>query len=160
MKLADLPQEVINDLSQTEKWRIDIDPGFDAKHEFFLSWNSFITPSQSSYYRSSEENLADFLEYDNRFILLPVERSHHPDLSVIRGMTSADTQSITLLIQDLHYQEWFTKESDARYGFLAIADRYTKFNCDFYLANYYHFSYLVNADYEAAKRILNQKLNI
>ena len=146
MKLANLPQDVI-------------DRGFHAKHEFFLSWNSFVTLSQNSYYQSTEEDLAEFIEYENRFILLPVERSHHPDMSIIRGMISTDMQSITLIIQDSHYSEWFTEESDARYGFLAIADRYQKFNCDFYLANYYHFSYLVNADYEAAKNILNKKLN-
>lgn len=73
MKLANLPQEVIDDLNKREEWRIDIDRGFDVKHEFFLSWNSFITLSQSSYYQSTEENLAEFIEYEGRFILLPVE---------------------------------------------------------------------------------------
>lgn len=160
MKLTDLPQEVITDLSQSERWRLDVDYGFDAKHEFYMSWNSFVTlPENNSFYHSTEEDLAEFIEYESRFILLPVERKHNPFLSIIRAMLSIDEQSITLLIHDSYHQDWFTEESDARYGFLAIADRYQKFNCDFYLASYYHFSYLLNDDYEAAKNILRNKLN-
>jgi hypothetical protein len=122
MKLTDLPSEVIADLSQREKWRLDIDPGFDAKHEFFMSWNSFISlPESNSFYRSTEEDLAEFIRYQNRLVLLPVERKHHPFLSIIRAMLSIDEQSITLFIHDSYHQDWFTNESDARYGFLAIA---------------------------------------
>lgn len=160
MKLTDLPQEVITDLSDRDRWRLDVDYGFDAKHEFFMSWKSFITlPKSNSFYQSTEEDLAEFIEYKNRFILLPIGRKHHPLLSIIRAMVSMDEQSITLFIHDSYHQDWFTQESDARYGFLAIADRYQKFSCDFYLASYYHFSYLLNDDYEVAKTILRNKLN-
>jgi len=31
MQLADLPDEVIADLCQDDRWRLDIDPGLDAK---------------------------------------------------------------------------------------------------------------------------------
>jgi hypothetical protein len=41
---------------------------------------------------------------------------------------------------------------------MAIADRYKKFGCDFYLASYYHFSYLIGEDYEKATAALAQKL--
>jgi hypothetical protein len=37
-----------------------------------------------------------------------------------------------------------------------VADRYQKFGCDFYLASYYHFSYLLNEDYEAGKKIMGE----
>ena len=30
MKLVDLPREVLDDLSQEDRWRLDIDPGFDS----------------------------------------------------------------------------------------------------------------------------------
>lgn len=36
MKLAELPQTVIDDLCQEDEWRLDIDPGFDSKHEFWI----------------------------------------------------------------------------------------------------------------------------
>ncbi len=42
MKLTDLPQQVIDDLCQDDCWRLDIDPGFDSKHEFWLVWRHFI----------------------------------------------------------------------------------------------------------------------
>ena len=42
----------------------------------------------------------------------------------------------------------------ARDGFLAVADRYQQYNCDFYLASYYHFAYLRNQDYETAQRLM------
>lgn len=38
MKITDLPASVLEELCQSEYWRIDIDPGFDAKHEFFIRW--------------------------------------------------------------------------------------------------------------------------
>lgn len=41
-----------------------------------------------------------------------------------------------------------------RYGFLAVADRYEKGGCHFYRASYYHFAYLLQEDYKAAKHIL------
>ena len=41
MKLTNLPKEVIADLNDRDRWRLDVDYGFDAKHEFFQSWNRF-----------------------------------------------------------------------------------------------------------------------
>jgi hypothetical protein len=43
MKIAELPQAVLNDLCDEQRWRLDIDPGFDAKHEFWLAWHHFQT---------------------------------------------------------------------------------------------------------------------
>jgi len=34
MKIAELPQAGLDDLCDEQHWRLDIDPGFDAKHEF------------------------------------------------------------------------------------------------------------------------------
>jgi hypothetical protein len=42
MKLSDLPQTVLDDLRQDEQWRLDIDPGFDSKHEFWMAWHHFL----------------------------------------------------------------------------------------------------------------------
>ena len=161
MKLADLPSEAIEDLCQEDHWRLDIDPGFDAKHEFFLSWRYFIAlPENSSpYYESTEADLADFLTFDGFEVLLPVPRSHHPNIELIRQIPSAGNQTLTLFLQDSFHESWFNDEWAARYGFLAVADRYQKFGCDFYLASYYHFSYLIGEDYEAARKAMQQKLN-
>ncbi len=48
---------------------------------------------------------------------------------------------------------------DARYGFLAVAERYQNHGCEFYVASYYHFSYLVGREYEMAREIMQQRLN-
>lgn len=159
MKLTDLPQEVLDDLCQDQQWRLDIDPGFDSKHEFWMAWHHFLKLPQSPYYSGTEDDLAEFLIFEGCPVLLPVPRSHHASIDPIRLMLSADQQTLTLFLQDSYHQDWFTKPSDARYGFLAIADRYQKFGCDFYIASYYHFAYLVGKDYEAAVTILTQKLS-
>ncbi|MGB7440799.1 MAG: hypothetical protein WA919_07000 [Coleofasciculaceae cyanobacterium] len=160
MKLADLPQEVIDDLCRDENGRLDIDPGFDSKHEFWMVWRHFITlPEEtSSFYETTEDDLAEFLNFDGFDVLLPVVRTHHPDIRLVRLIPSADQQTLTLFIHDSFHQEWFNDVWDARYGFLAVADRYQKFGCDFYLASYYHFSYLINQDYETAQRIMAEKM--
>ncbi|MBW4443832.1 MAG: hypothetical protein KME10_21900 [Plectolyngbya sp. WJT66-NPBG17] len=158
MKLADLPQAVLDDLCQEQQWRLDIDPGFDSKHEFWMAWHHFLKLPEESYFPRDEDSLAEFLTVEGRFVLLPVPRSHHTDIHPIRVIPSADQQTLTLFLQDAYHRDWFTQASDARYGFLAIADRYQKFGCDFYLASYYHFSYFVGRDYEAAVEILTQTL--
>jgi hypothetical protein len=160
MKLADLPREVIVDLCQEDCWRLDIDPGFDSKHEFWMAWRHFIALPEEppSYYQKTEEDLADFLTFDGFDILLPVPRTHHPQIRLIRLIPSADQQVLTLFLHDSFSDDWFKDQWGARYGFLAVADRYQKFGCDFYLASYYHFSYLLNEDYEAGKKIMTEKL--
>jgi hypothetical protein len=161
MKLSELPQEVIQDLCQDDRWRLDIDPGFDAKHEFYLSWQHFVRlpDPPSPYYESTEADLADFLTFDDFEVLLPVSRSHHPDIKLIRLIPCVEHQTLTLFLHDSFHDSFFQKERDARYGFLAVADRYQKFGCDFYLASYYHFSYLIGEDYEVARAVMRQKLN-
>ncbi|NEQ64343.1 MAG: hypothetical protein F6K21_02370 [Symploca sp. SIO2D2] len=157
MKLADLPKEVIDDLCQDERWRLDIDPGFDSKHEFWMAWRHFIAlPEEtfSPYSEKTEEDLAEFLNFNGLSVLLPVMRTHHPYIRLIRLLTSSDEKTLTLFLHDSFHEDWFQDKWGARYGFLAVADRYQKFGCDFYLASYYHFSYLINDDYEAAKRIM------
>jgi len=42
MKLAHLPPEVLADLRQGDRWRPDIDPGVDSKHEFWMDWGHFL----------------------------------------------------------------------------------------------------------------------
>lgn len=160
MKLADLPKEVIDDLCSEERWRLDIDPGFDSKHEFWMAWRHFLAVPEevSSLYEKSSEDLAEFINFAGNNVLLPVPRNHHPYIRLIRLIKSSDEKTLTLFIHDSFHEDWFKDSWGARYGFLAVADRYQKFGCEFYLASYYHFSYLINEDYEAAKKIMAQKL--
>jgi hypothetical protein len=159
MKLSDLPQTVLDDLCQDDQWRLDIDPGFDSKHEFWMAWHHFLALPEASYYEPTEDDLAEFLNVEGCAVLLPVPRSHHDSICCLRLIPSVDQQTLTLFLQDSYHRDWFNKPTDARYGFLAIADRYQKFDCDFYIASYYHFSYLIGRDYERAVTVLSQKLS-
>jgi len=81
MRLIDLPSEVGEDLCQEDRWRLDIDPGLDAKHEFFLSWRNFVTlPEKSSpYYESTEADLADFLTFDGSTVRTVLNRQRQSE---------------------------------------------------------------------------------
>ncbi len=162
LKLANLPQEVIDDLCQDDRWRLDIDPGLDAKHEFWMVWRHFVAlpEERPAYYESTEADLADFLTFDGFDVLLPVSRSHHPSIELIRLIPGVNHQTLTLFLHDSFHEDYFNDAWAARYGFLAIADRYQQFGCDFYLASYYHFSYLIGEDYETAKAVMQRKLNV
>jgi hypothetical protein len=63
MKIAELSQVILDDLCDEQRWRLDIDPGFDAKHEFWLSWRHFLTISDwaQSQGISEDDVLADFI---------------------------------------------------------------------------------------------------
>jgi hypothetical protein len=161
LKLANLPKDVIDDLCQEDRWRLDIDPGLDAKHEFWMAWRHFVVlpEERPSYYESTEADLADFLTFDGFDVLLPVSRSHHPNIELIRLIPGVNHQTLTLFLHDSFHESYFNDAWAARYGFLAVADRYQQFGCDFYLASYYHFSYLIGEDYEAAREVMQQKLN-
>jgi hypothetical protein len=155
VKIADLPPDVIDDLSRSERGRIDIDPGFDSKHEFWMAWRRFLVQDLSD----DEIELAEFLNFNGFDVLLPVPRNHHPYIRLIRLIPSSDEKTLTIFLHDSFHQNWFNDQHGARYGFLAVADRYQKLGCDFYLANYYHFSYLIDSDYEEASRIMAQRTN-
>jgi len=86
MKLTDLPQNVLDDLCQDQKWRLDIDPGFDSKHEFWMAWHHFLKLPEESYFHRTEDSLADFLTVEEYNLLLPVPRSHHASIDPIDPM--------------------------------------------------------------------------
>jgi hypothetical protein len=116
-----------------------------------MDWGHFLVADQ---YTQSAEQLADFLTFDGFDVLLPVPRSHHPYIRLVRFIPGADGKSLTLFLHDAFHRQWFQDTRAARYGFLAVADRYQNYGCDFFLANYYRFVYLVHADFETAKHIM------
>ncbi len=157
MLLIDLPSEIIKDLNNQEKWRLDVDYGLDAKHEFFFTWASFIETTEYQII-DEEETRAEFIELEGKNVLLPVPRTHNPYMNLIRLIKSDDERSVTLFLHDRTHKEWFQDpDRGARFGYLAIADRYPSKEYNFYLANYYHFCFLVGSDYQTAQQILKSK---
>ena len=59
----------------------------------------------------------EFLEIEGRWVLLPVEKSHHPNITILRTIWSADGNSLTVFLKDTTYDDdsFFS-------GFMAVCD--------------------------------------
>ncbi len=90
------------------------------KHEGPEDWESVLR-----YYEP------EFIEVEGHWLLLPVESSHHPNITILRTIWSADGHSVTLFLKDTTYDDdpFFC-------GFLSVCDRVK--GEDFYLAILYH----------------------
>lgn len=114
MKLENLSTETLNKIKSV-RWDRIIE-----KHEGPEAWESVLR-----YYE------LEFLEIEGRWVLLPVERDHHPNITILRSIWSADGNSLTLFIKDTTYDDdpFFS-------GFMAVCDRLH--GEDFFLAILYH----------------------
>jgi hypothetical protein len=90
------------------------------KHEGPERWESVL-----KYYE------VEFFEVEGRWVLLPVERSSHPNLTILRSIWSGTGNSVTLFLKDTTYEDdpFFS-------GSIAICDRVKDEN--FFLAIVYH----------------------
>ncbi|MBH8573062.1 hypothetical protein I8752_08545 [Nostocaceae cyanobacterium CENA369] len=114
MKLSDLSTETL-EKTKSVRWDRIIE-----KHEGPEDWESV--------FRYSEP---EFIEVEGYPVLLPVDKSHHPNISIIRCIWSADNNSATLFLSDTTYEDdpFFS-------GFMAVCDR--PLDEEFFLAILYH----------------------
>ncbi|WP_416670121.1 hypothetical protein [Egbenema bharatensis] len=64
-------------------------------------------------------------------VLLPVDKSHHPNITILRSIFSHDGNSLTLFLQDTTYgTEWYES------GYVAVCDKVAGER--FFLAILYH----------------------
>lgn len=114
MKLSDLSSEIIEKIKSV-RWDRIIE-----KHESPENWGSVL--------RNYEP---EFLEIEGCWVILPVERSHHANITILRTIWSADGNSLTLFLKDITYEDdpFFS-------GFMAVCDKVR--NEDFFLAILYH----------------------
>ncbi|MCC5610449.1 hypothetical protein LC612_27790 [Nostoc sp. CHAB 5834] len=110
MKISEISAETLEKIKSV-RWDIIIE-----KHEGPESW--------SSVFRYEEP---EFLSVEERSILLPVDKSHHPNITIIRCIWSADKNSVTVFLSDTTYEDdpFFS-------GFMAVCDRLK--NEEFFLA--------------------------
>jgi hypothetical protein len=73
----------------------------------------------------------EFLIIEGHPVLLPVEKSHHPNITVLRSIWSADGNLVTLFLKDTTFDDHWSMA-----GFMAVCDRLLGEN--FYLAILYH----------------------
>lgn len=114
MKLSDLSTETLEKIKPV-RWDRIIE-----KHEGPEDWESVLKYEEP-----------EFIEIEEYSVLLPVDKSHHPNISIIRSIWSADNNSVTLFISDTTYEDdpFFS-------GFMAVCDRVK--DEEFFLAILYH----------------------
>jgi len=114
MKIADLAAQTIEKIKSV-RWDRIIE-----KHEGPEDWGAV--------FRYSEP---EFIEVEGCSVLLPVDKSHHPNITILRCIWSADNNSVTLFLSDTTYEDdpFFS-------GFMAVCDRVK--GEEFFLAILYH----------------------
>lgn len=139
LRLSDLPPETMAKLRTyrydqilekhegPEDWSYELqDP------EVRPSWLPQPPPGQPDDYKPDP---AEFLQIAGRDVLLPIGRSHHPNVTILRTIVGDDGESLTIFLKDTTYvddpgMEFFSA------GFLAVCDRVP--GETFYIAHVYH----------------------
>jgi hypothetical protein len=100
------------------------------KHEGPMDWASTL-----------EHYDLEFIETLGHHVLLPVDREQHPNITILRCITSEDQQTLTIFLKDTTYvsdpeDEYFSA------GFLAVCERLP--GEEFYVAVLYHEWFMVD----------------
>jgi hypothetical protein len=108
-------------LDQLKSWRRD---RIIEKHEGPESWESTL-----------EYTDPEFIEIAGHQVLLPVDREHHPNMTILRCIASEDRRTLTIFLKDTTYvpnprDEYFSA------GYVAVRERFP--GQDFYAAILYH----------------------
>ena len=99
-KLDELAPETLEKI-RTYQWDRMIE-----KHEGPETWDDLL-----------DAKSVEFLQVDGYAVLLPIDKEHHPNVSILRCIVSEDHQSLTIFLQDTTYY------TDIFAGFLAICDK-------------------------------------
>lgn len=114
MKLVALSQETLEKIKSVQWDRII------EKHEGPEDWAAVLRYSEP-----------EFIMVEGHPVLLPIDKSHHAKITIIRTILSMDGKSLTLFLQDTTFDDdpFFS-------GFMAVCDRIV--NEEFFLAILYH----------------------
>ena len=118
-------------------------------------WDGIIEKHEGpfDYGESSRFSDPEFMEINGFNVLLPVGREHHPHISVLRCIESADRNTLTIFLKDTTYVKSPSREFlDA--GYVAVCDKYP--GEDFYIANVYHEWFMVdNSQLQESRQSIN-----
>ena len=136
MKLSSLPPLVLERV-RTHKW-----DGIIEKHEGPFDYGEF-----------SRFTDPEFMIINGFNVLLPVGREHHPNITVLRCIESADQNTLTIFLKDTTYVKSPSREFlDA--GYVAVCDKFP--NEDFYIAIVYHEWFMVdNSQVQESSQAIN-----
>jgi hypothetical protein len=114
MKVADLSPEILAKIKPVQWDRIL------EKHEGPEDW--------AGEFRYGNP---EFLMVEGHPVLLPVDQSQHPNITILRTIFSRDGNSLTLFLQDTtHGTDWYSS------GYMAVCDKVA--GESFFLAILYH----------------------
>jgi hypothetical protein len=113
MRLEEVAPEYIK---RVAKYRWD---RIIEKHEGPWGWDYFLNA-----------NLVEFLSVDGFEVLLPVEKKHHPNITITRCIGSTDRQMLTIFLRDTTY------DTGIFAGYLAVCEKVP--DQEWYIAIVYH----------------------
>jgi hypothetical protein len=133
MKLADLnPQR--RAWIRTCRW-----DRFIEKHEGPWDWAWEFDQAEDE--GEEEADPPEFINLGGYDILLPVGRSHHPQITPLRIMAGEDGRMLTIFLKDLTWAKYYALDHAWSWaGFLAVCDRAPE--ADWYVAILFHEIYL------------------
>ncbi|WP_338870298.1 hypothetical protein WBJ53_22385 [Spirosoma sp. SC4-14] len=82
-----------------------------------------------------------FMQIGDQWVLLPVSRSHHPNITILHHFRSEDHTKLVIYLKDTTYDD-----SLFGAGFIAIGDLQPE---GFYLTTLYHEWFIIDYDAEA-----------
>ena len=115
MKLSDLSQETLEKIKSV-RWDRIIE-----KHEGPEDWESVLRWQEP-----------EFLIIEGHPVLLPVEKSHHANITILRTIASFDGNSLTIFLKDTT----FYGDDPFSAGYMAVCDRVA--DEGFFLTILYH----------------------
>ncbi|HEY7546079.1 MAG TPA: hypothetical protein VID27_14405 [Blastocatellia bacterium] len=113
MKLEEITPGTLKRISQYRYDRII------EKHEGPWTWDYLI-----------EDHLVEFINVNGYDVLLPVDKEHHQNISILRCIVSDDKQSLTIFLKDTTY------ETGIFAGYVAVCDKEP--GEEWYIAILYH----------------------
>jgi hypothetical protein len=114
MQLSELSLETLEKIKLV-RWDRIIE-----KHEGPEDWESVLKYSEP-----------EFMTIEGRSVLLPVEKTHHSSMTILRTIWSQDGNALTLFLKDITYDDHWSSS-----GFMAVCEK--PLGEEFFLATLYH----------------------
>ena len=137
MKFAELSASALQTI-KAYKWDSIV-----GKHEGPWDYGGLldVPDSELAFVREFGAFELEFINIHGFDVLLPVERQHHQNITILRCIESADGNTLTIFLKDTTYLE-DSQEEFSEAGFMAVCDKCP--NENFYIAIVYHEWFMVD----------------
>jgi hypothetical protein len=110
---------------------------FIEKHEGPEDWAWHIDHAEDEGEGEDAPDPPEFITLGGYHVLLPIGRSHHPQITMLRMIADEDRRMLAIFLKDLIWAKFY-RMNDAAFwaGFLAVCERAPE--ADWYAAILYH----------------------